>query len=455
MKLSNQLKQTRAAKAEEARGIYSAADTANRAPTAEEKTKFDGLMAEVDALTTRIDAQLRIEASLIDNPATPPAASLTTEPARATAVSINRHGPLKAFRAQSFGGSVAEAEKAAFQCGQWLLALAGNKKALAYCTENGVFSYGSRQVFAVHEEGANSTGGILVPTQFEQAVIDLREEYGMFRKWAKSQPMTSDYLVKPRRVGGLTAYPVAESGAYTESSKTWDSITLTAKKWGVLAKYTTELAEDSVVSISDDLTQEAAYAFAVAEDGAGIDGAGEATYAGIVGTQKKFFDANASSWPGAISTATHDLFSEVDADDLDKMVAALPLFARRSAKWYISPYGKALVFDPLLRAAGGNTKTDIAGAMYNSYLGFPIVESVAMNSTTSAIDEIAMFYLGDLQLAATIGWRRGITVQLLNELYAANGQIGLIASERFDINVHDIGSSSAAGPLVALIGETS
>jgi hypothetical protein len=46
-------------------------------------------------------------------------------------------------------------------------------------------------------------------------------------------------------------------------------------------------------------------------------------------------------------------------------------------------------------------------------------------------------------------------VKILSELYAGNGQIGVIASERFDINVHSIGSAAAAGHLSPTSAETS
>jgi HK97 family phage major capsid protein len=240
----------------------------------------------------------------------------------------------------------------------------GNEKARQYCQENGVFSYGTQQViYNVQEEGSTTTGGALVPDEMERSIIDLREEYGEFRKYAKIVPMGSDYKTQPRRTSGLTAYPIAESAAFIESTKGWDSVSWTAKKWGVLAKYSDELGEDAIINIADDLTDEASYAFAVAEDNAGINGDGTGTYNGITGLQKKFFDANAAAWTKVVvSTATHDLFSEIDGDDIDKLIALLPKYARRNAKFYISPVGKTLVFDPILRAAGGNTQGDIASA---------------------------------------------------------------------------------------------
>jgi hypothetical protein len=49
----------------------------------------------------------------------------------------------------------------------------------------------------------------------------------------------------------------------------------------------TELAEDAVISIADDLAQEMGYAFAVAEDAAGWTGDGTSTYGGIRGVKTK------------------------------------------------------------------------------------------------------------------------------------------------------------------------
>jgi HK97 family phage major capsid protein len=59
---------------------------------------------------------------------------------------------------------------------------------------------------------------------------------------------------------------------------------------------------------------------------------------------------------------------------------------------------------------------------------------------------------GDLSLAATLGDRRQITVGLSQDRYFVEDQIGIKATQRYDINVHDLGDTSDAGPLVALYG---
>jgi HK97 family phage major capsid protein len=68
------------------------------------------------------------------------------------------------------------------------------------------------------------------PVQFNQAIIDLREEYGVFRMAVAPTPMGSDSMTIPRRAGGLTAYFPGENGAITESQKSWGQVTLNAKK---------------------------------------------------------------------------------------------------------------------------------------------------------------------------------------------------------------------------------
>jgi len=472
MLVSDQLKQLRASKAEAAQSLYAAADTEKRALAASEKTQFDALISEVEALNTRIAAQLTIEAATRDIPAVPrviaPLVAATPASRQSSGYTLRNFRIRNAITPNAPFETRVEANEAAYRTGRWLQALLGVGDAKAWCQEHGVFSAGTtsvlhREVFDqgmprianVHEESANSLGGVLVPEEMERAIIDLREEYGAIRRFARIATMTSDTLIRPRRTSGLTAYFVGESGAFTESTKGWDNVTLVAKLCGVLAKYTWQLGEDAIINIADDLVKEAAYAFAVKEDNVGFTGTGIATDGGIVGIVQKFI--NNPTYAGVVNAAaTHDNFSEIDADDIDNLVAKLPLYARRRASFYVGPSCKSLAFDQLLRAAGGNTQGDVSRGMPARYLGYNIEEAVGLpNNTAGNYDESPMILFGDMSAAMTLGNRRGITVQLLNELYAANGQIGVLASERFDINVHDIGDTTTVGPVVALHGETS
>ena len=62
-------------------------------------------------------------------------------------------------------------------------------------------------------ENNNPSSGFLVPDEFQNDLIDLRENFGVFRQNAKIVPMAADTRSDPRRVNGVTAYFVGESSA--------------------------------------------------------------------------------------------------------------------------------------------------------------------------------------------------------------------------------------------------
>ncbi len=346
---------------------------------------------------------------------------------------------------EALGGK--ENEERAFEFGMWTRSVIfGDQKAASWCTERGM------DVRAA-SEGVYSKGGALVPDQFSNFIIDLREQYGLARQLLRVVPMGSDTLTMPRRTGGVTAYFVGEGTAFTESDKGWDGVTLTAKKLGALSKMSTELAEDAVIDVAADLANEMAYAFAQKEDDCWLNGDGTSTYGGIWGLRSKIIDGTHTQ--GAIDAASgHDTFAEIDADDLGLLRGRLPVFAAPRARWLVSQFGKAQVFDALAVASGGNTIMTVGERPRPTYLGDPIEVSQVMPAAATAYNGAVMILYGDFAMASTMGDRRGFTVQVLRELYAANGQIGVLGFERFDIVNHDMGSTTVSGPVVALLGKT-
>jgi HK97 family phage major capsid protein len=55
-----------------------------------------------------------------------------------------------------------------------------------------------------------------------------------------------------------------------------------------------------------------------------------------------------------------------------------------------------------------------------------------------------------LSKAAAMGERRQVSIKRSDDRYFDTDQIGLMGTERVDVNVHDVGDSSTAGPLVAM-----
>lgn len=338
-------------------------------------------------------------------------------------------------------------EESAYRMGMWARSMVfGDEKAVAWCNDHGIdVRAAGGQVF--------SKGGAVVPDEMANFIIDLREQYGLARQLVRVVPMGSDTLNIARRAGGITAYFVGEGTSFTESDKSWDGVTLTAKKLGALGKISQELAEDAVIDVAADLASEQAYAFAQKEDDCWLNGDGTSTYGGIWGIRSKIIDGTHTQ--GAIDAASgHDTFAEIDADDLGLLRGRLPVYAERNARWLSSKFAKAQVFDALAVAAGGNTIMTVGERPRPTYLGDAIEVSQVMPAAATAYNGAAMILYGDFSLASTMGDRRGFTMQVLRELYAASGQIGVISYERFDIVNHDLGSTTAAGPVVALLGKT-
>lgn len=356
----------------------------------------------------------------------------------------SRHSALKNFTGPN-------AVERAHRFGQFAMAtLWGNEKSAAWCKENGIL------LQRAQSEGVNSAGGFLVPEEFSFDIIDLRDAYGMFRRLCQVMPMGRDTMNVPRRTGGLTAYAVGEGQGITQSQAGWDNVKLTANKWGVLTLMSSELDEDAAVNIGDILVGEMAYAFAVTEDTAGFTGDGTSTYHGIKGFTK-YFNDGVGTLAGSVDAATgHDTFAEIDANDLSKVMGSLPqyVYVRGKPTFYCSQMGWAMVFQRLIQASGGISKNDATGAVVHSYLGFNVEVTPSLPTSTGTINDQAMILFGDIGLAASFGNRRGMAVARSTEYKFAEDQIAIKATERFDINVHDIGTLTAAGPVVALMGNT-
>lgn len=369
-----------------------------------------------------------------------------------------QYGALRAFRDLPVaGGGVMKAEEAAYRSGMWLAAAVHRKPwAEKWCRENGVPMLmrdpESMQV-RVMNENVLSQGGALVPVEMEAAIIMLRDSYGVARKLARVRPMASDALVIPRRTGGITAYFFQDDDGVgiTSSDKGWDLVRLQTKKLGALAKISRDLMEDAVISVVDDMAQEQAYAFAKLEDQCLIIGDGTSTYGGIQGINTKM---EATAYASRIALTTgHDLFSEVDNTDLTSTMGGVSQYAQGSgAVWLCSALAKSVIFGRLKATAGGNRVDTLGQAPNDEYLGYPIITSEVMPSVTTTLVNKVMVTFGRFDLAASIGQRRGIEMQTLVERYAELGLIGVIATERVDINVHDLGTTTVKGPVSAAYG---
>jgi HK97 family phage major capsid protein len=250
----------------------------------------------------------------------------------------------------------------------------------------------------------------------------------------------------PRRTGTVTAYFVGEAAAGTESDQAFDQVALVAKKLMVLTTISSELNEDNIVALGDNLAQEAAYAMARKEDECLFEGDGTSTYGGILGCK------SACAHAGATSDAGVTALSSVTLTHLRAVVGKLAQWADGpNAKWYVRRSVWNSVFLRLAEGANGAMLGEImdASTQQLKFYGYDVVLSEAIASPSDA-DGQTYAYFGDMSLAAYLGDRRGLTVEFSNSALNAfeQDEIAARATERFDLNVANVGAGSVSGALI-------
>ncbi len=305
----------------------------------------------------------------------------------------------------------------------------------------------------------NTSAGFLVPEEFQNSMILLREKYGVFRQNAQVVPMAGDQKLIPRQRGAAQAYFVGEGAAGTATDPTFDLVKLGTKKLMTLTYFSTEIGEDAVISIGDKLAGDIAYAFAKREDQCGFLGDATSTYGGILGLSQSL--KNISATPTStiadvlgIYQTSHNSYATITLADFNQVVGLLPEFADTpNAKWYMHRTVWGSVAQRLATAAGGNPVSAIQdGAREKMFLGYPVIISQVMPKTYAANQIVA--YLGDLSEAAMIGDRRHTTIALSDQYLFNQDVIAVRGTERFDINVHDVGEMTTGTPKDAAMGLT-
>ena len=465
MKKSIEIAELLAQKREAVKGIL-ALDNA----TDEQLAQADTLMEEIKGLDADYTKAVQREQFAADNerqlkalaaPVTPmvhptPGANPTPAPEVKALAPVAQSGMVTSVK--SFKGPNAEAD--AFKFGQWFLSCVvapavpeGSyrfRKNIEWVKEHTPF-------LKAQSEANNADGGALVPQEFDRQIIDLREKYGIFRRYTKVTPMASDTKIVPRRVSGLTAYFVSDNTAITESQKGWDNVQLVAKKIATLTKYSSEVAEDAIINMGDDLASEIAYAFSQKEDQCGFLGDGTSTYGGIQGITSGMLalSATRANIAGLI-VGTGNAFSELVLADFHKVVGRLPEYADTpNARWFVHKTFYHEVMEKLMLASGGVPAMEIRdGVRVFRFLGYEVVFTQVMPKTEANDTIVAV--LGDLSLGTRMGDRRQNTIAIDTSLGFANDQWAIRGTERIDIVCHDLGNASATasarvpGPIVAL-----
>lgn len=285
----------------------------------------------------------------------------------------------------------------------------------AYREDFGLALRGRPLVHNVLSVGVDADGGYLVPEEFEKQIVDGLKESNVVRTLAKTITTQAERKI-PIAVGHSVAQWTEENAAYTESNPTFGQKQIDAYKLTDLIRVSTELLQDSAFPLEPYIRDEFVRAFGVAEEEAFCVGNGTNQPTGI-------FTANGGE-VGVTAAAT----GAITVDELISLIYALKSPYRRNAKFFMHDSTVALI----RKLKDGNGaylwQPSIQQGQPDRLLGYPLytspyVPQVAAGALAVAFGDFKNYWIAD---------RAGRTVQRLNELYAGNGQVGFIATERVD-----------------------
>lgn len=306
-----------------------------------------------------------------------------------------------------------------------------------------------------------ASAGNSVPDMFQAELIRNVLEYGVYPQLSRVVQMSGPNMIWSQRTGGITGSYPAENVAPSQGTATLNNISLNAKTFQTLQQASKQIIADSGIAMMEWLMAEAAMAIAKQKDDCLIIGNGSGTYAGATGYEYKFGVAAAANSQSVTGGTTADAHT---AANLTSMIGLLPQNYRRNSPCFTcSPTMASLVFDRLAESTpGGLTWREHATLGYVRYWrGFPIIENNCMSSVNAASttnragftanSQIDVLF-GDFSRAAFFGELQSMEVEL-----SAPGGAGMLTNStyvavraRFDSNVYNCGSTTAAGAVVAL-----
>jgi HK97 family phage major capsid protein len=418
------------------------------AMSAEQEASLRSLETRAAGLREQIELLQRIEAkqvelrAVLERAAPAKTVEKTEAPETKESVVENRNYAVPRATGKLKGFVGPNAEERAYRAGMHLKGFVlGDEEARRWCRDHGVES-------RAQAGGINSLGGVLVSEELSSEIIRLVEEFGVVPSEFRRVSMNTDSILVARRTGGLSARPIGENAAPTTSDVTFDNVNLVAKLWGIDNRVPNSLLEDSVVDLADAMAVEVAQSFAEAFDNAGLIGDGGSTYHGTTGVATAINDGTHTA--GVVTATSRTTFDALTLTDFTNLVARLPLFARRSAKFYISPAGYGSSMLRLMVSNAGNNASDIAGGANLQFLGFPVVLCHPLQSALTGTTGTVACLFGDMSQAATYGERRAVTIKTDGSRFIEYDQTLTFATARVAIVAHDLGSTTKAGPVVAL-----
>ena len=300
----------------------------------------------------------------------------------------------------------------AFVSGQAIRAMIGNSEARSFMND-------------LATDGSNGESNT-IPAPLSNALINLIEDYGVARGACKRVVMTQNTWDVPKLNGHVSINYTGEAQSISASDVSFGQVSLVAKKMTALSLVSSEMTEDSIISVMDVIVEDMARQIALEED--------KNLFLGVNGGLL----AEADAIKANSSIAEHGVtdIASLALSDLTALTVATgnPIVGARN-EWWINPTMFHGPIRDLLLAAGGNTQSVIEGGQRPTLLGYPVnfVNVLPGASASAAGSPLAVF--GDLSQGCYFGERRGLNFRVLNELYANTDQVGVQCTQRSALKV--------------------
>lgn len=377
MPTSVELRQQRAGVVESMRSITEAAETANRGLEAEERQSYDRHEQDFRSLTERIE---RLEA----------------EEQRAAQMAE----PIQRGRTRPDDGGRGTEESRAQE----------RRAAFFQALRRGLPRMAPEQRALVE----NTAGEILVPEDLETEINRSLPELTIMRGIASQRSITTNRVRRRSLAEVAVGWGRLETGEQdlTDSmpSTPTDEFTYIEDLYG-LAKVGEDELDDSDVNLDAFIRDSFARACAEAEDTGFTVGGGHAAHQPV-----GFMTAG-----GGVPTVAAAGAAAITTDDMMKLIYATPKQYRRNGRFAI-PSGTELAVATLKDADDRYLwQPSLQAGRPNTFLGFPVENQEDM-AAVAASARVAAF--GDFNAGYRIYDRQGMTVKVLDQLYAEDGLIG-------------------------------
>lgn len=265
--------------------------------------------------------------------------------------------------------------------------------------------------------GTDSEGGFLVPDEYEIQLIQALEETNMLRNLCNV--ITTSY--GDRKIPVVASHGSAawmdEEGAFAESDEAFTQVTLSAFKLGTMLKVSDELLNDSYFNLEAYIAAEFARRIGAAEEEAFLIGNGTSKPTGLL-----------HSTGGASLGVTAASPTAITLDEVLDLYHSLKSSYRKNANFLVNDSTVKAIRK--LKDGQGQYlwQPSVIAGTPDTIINRPIITSQYM-PTAAAGEKTILF--GDFKYY-WIADRKGRTFKRLNELYAANGQVGFLVSQRLD-----------------------